>query len=160
MNDRLQQFLSAENLTQAQFADSINVAKASISHILAGRNKPGYEFIVNMMKAYPDLNIEWMLTGKGKMYRSANQGSVARAQDSPSGNDEDAPIELGLFSDSIPPISSSQEQDKSGQEDTQLQNIEISPETDTSGNIRQQTIRQRKAVKIIIFYDDGTFQEF
>ena len=121
MNDRLQQFLSAENLTQAQFADSINVAKASISHILAGRNKPGYEFIVNMMKAYPDLNIEWMLTGKGKMYRSANQGSVARAQDSPSGNDEDAPIELGLFSDSIPPISSSQEQDRSGQEDTQLQ---------------------------------------
>ena len=45
MNIRLQQFLSAENLSQAQFADIIGVARASVSHIIAGRNKPGFDFI-------------------------------------------------------------------------------------------------------------------
>ena len=70
MNDRLQQFLAAENINQAQFADSIGVARASVSHILAGRNKPGYDFLLNMMRRYPELNIEWLLSGTGKMYKS------------------------------------------------------------------------------------------
>ena len=48
MNTRLQQFLSAENISQSQFADTIGVARASVSHILAGRNKPGFDFLVGM----------------------------------------------------------------------------------------------------------------
>lgn len=72
MKDRLLQFLSAENISQAQFADSIGVARASISHIIAGRNKPGFDFIENTMKRYPALNIEWLINGTGKMYK-ANQ---------------------------------------------------------------------------------------
>lgn len=70
MKQRLEQFLSAENITKAQFADNIKVARAAVSHIIAGRNNPGYEFIVNTMSAYPQLNIEWLLTGEGKMYKS------------------------------------------------------------------------------------------
>ena len=72
MNTRLQQFLAAENITRSQFADTINVARASVSHILAGRNKPGWDFITSMMKHYPNLNIEWLLSGTGKMYKTAS----------------------------------------------------------------------------------------
>ena len=71
MNSRLLQFLNAENITQAQFASSIGVARASISHIISGRNKPSYEFISAMMKQYPQLNPEWLILGKGRMYNSA-----------------------------------------------------------------------------------------
>ena len=70
MNNRLQQFLAAENISQSQFADTINVARASVSHILAGRNKPGWDFLNNMMRHYPNLNIEWLLNGTGKMYKT------------------------------------------------------------------------------------------
>ncbi len=76
MNVRLQQFLSAENISQAQFADSIGVARASVSHILAGRNKPGWDFITATMRRYPDLNIEWLLDGRGKMYRTASERAL------------------------------------------------------------------------------------
>lgn len=71
MNRRLLQFLQAENLTQTQFADTLSVARGSVSHILAGRNKPGYDFMESLMLHYPALNIEWLLTGKGKMYKEA-----------------------------------------------------------------------------------------
>lgn len=71
MNKRLLIFLQAENITQAQFADTLNVARGSVSHILSGRNKPGYDFLESLALHYPSLNIDWLLTGKGPMSKDA-----------------------------------------------------------------------------------------
>lgn len=71
MNRRLLQFLQAENITQTQLADTLSVARGSVSHILAGRNKPGYDFLESLLLHYPSLNLAWLLTGKGRMYREA-----------------------------------------------------------------------------------------
>lgn len=70
MNKRLERFLAAENISQAKFADTINVARASVSHILSGRNKPGFDFIESMAAEYPNLDVEWLITGRGKMYKN------------------------------------------------------------------------------------------
>ena len=70
MNRRLLQFLQAENITQAQLADTLSVARGSVSHILAGRNKPGYDFLESLLLHYPSLNLDWLMTGRGKMYRT------------------------------------------------------------------------------------------
>ncbi|MBR4775589.1 MAG: helix-turn-helix transcriptional regulator [Bacteroidales bacterium] len=69
MNRRLLQFLQAENITQAQLADTLSVARGSVSHILAGRNRPGYDFLESLLLHYPSLNLDWLMTGRGKMYR-------------------------------------------------------------------------------------------
>lgn len=89
MNKRLLQFLAAENITQTQLAETLDVAKASVSNILAGRNRPGYDFIESLMLHYPSLNIEWLITGKGRMYRS--EGDSALPEDG----------SAGLFSSSV-----------------------------------------------------------
>ena len=68
--------MQAENLTQTQFADTLSVARGSVSHILSGRNKPGYDFLESLMLHYPALNLEWLLTGRGKMYKEpSSEGS-------------------------------------------------------------------------------------
>lgn len=77
MNRRLLQFLQAENLTQTQFADTLSVARGSVSHILSGRNKPGYDFLESLMLHYPNLNLEWLLTGRGRMYRELDPESAS-----------------------------------------------------------------------------------
>lgn len=77
MNRRLLQFLQAENLTQTQFADTLSVARGSVSHILSGRNKPGYDFLESLMLHYPNLNLEWLLTGRGRMYRETGPESAS-----------------------------------------------------------------------------------
>ena len=69
MDKRLQQFLDAENISQAQLADTLGVARASISHILSGRNRPGFDFLEGMALHYPGINLDWLLTGKGRMYK-------------------------------------------------------------------------------------------
>jgi len=84
MNKRLLQFITAENISQSQFADNIGVARASVSHIIAGRNKPGFDFVEKMACAFPALNIEWLITGRGKMYKSA----LGEQPQKPSTNDD------------------------------------------------------------------------
>ena len=75
MDKRLQQFLDAENISQAQLADTLGVARAGISHILSGRNKPGFDFLEAMALHYPQISMDWLLTGKGRMYKEASVSS-------------------------------------------------------------------------------------
>ncbi|MBR1406199.1 MAG: helix-turn-helix transcriptional regulator [Bacteroidales bacterium] len=143
MNNRLEQFLSAENISQAEFADTIGVARASVSHILAGRNKPSYDFLTGMMQHYPRLNMEWLLAGKGKMYKepSAYPAPVP---------DETAP---DLFS--IPPREEPIPMPPAALDaDPAATEMKVSPEITP-----QKADNQRKITKIIVFFDDNTFQE-
>lgn len=79
MNQRLQQFLAAENISQAQLADSLGVARANISHIISGRNKPGFDFLESISLRYPSLNLDWLVTGRGKMYRNLPSDNAGNA---------------------------------------------------------------------------------
>lgn len=146
MNKRLQQFIHAENISQSQFADSIGVARASISHILAGRNKPGFDFIENLAKRYPALNIEWLITGKGKMYKS---GAISDSQ-------EDMP----LFSDEQ--IIETQEIEPVLQFEPQIEQPEpVSPVVKEKPKKPALPVAEEKKIsKIIVFYSDFTFEEF
>jgi len=140
MNDRLKQFLLAENITQAQFADNLNVVRASVSHVLSGRNKPGFDFIKAIMLKYPRLNIEWLIFGKGKMYKDS---PVAAEEQLFPDYEIDPPLRI---TESLP-------------ETEPEESVQASNEFNTSDNTPQAIIRQRKVSKIIIMFDDGTFQE-
>ena len=146
MNRRLQQFLSAENLTQSQLADTIGVARASISHILAGRNKPGFDFIESMARHFPELSLEWLITGRGRMYNGTKTAP-------------DAPVEPisppsplagnGLFSE-LP------------KEPETLSATPLSAKNtsfDDLSNRLQNVTNQRSISKVIVFYTNGSYQE-
>lgn len=72
MNKRLQQFLELENLSPARLADLLGVQRSGMSHILSGRNKPGFDFIQKLLNKFPDLSADWFITGKGKPYKERN----------------------------------------------------------------------------------------
>ena len=126
MDQRLLQFLKAENITQSQFADNLGIAKASVSHLLAGRNKPSFEMIEKIAAVYPALSLEWLITGSGRMYKS--------------GNGENSP-------------------------ENAYEILDLEPETDSQPKVstlskRTQRLKgQRNISKIVVFFDDGTFQE-
>ena len=79
MDKRLQQFLDAENISQAQLADTLGVARAGISHILSGRNRPGFDFLEAMALRFPQISMDWLLTGKGRMYKDSIQDTSPQA---------------------------------------------------------------------------------
>ena len=152
MNTRLKQFLAAENISQAYFADTINVVRASVSHVLAGRNNPSYDFIKAIMDNYPRLNIEWLILGQGKMYKDP----PALPTQDPAQQDE--PGAGLLFTDEteeLIPI----DPDIPLQVDTSRPNIASSDEMNTLGAQSQMPTKQRKVSRIIVLFDDGTYQE-
>ena len=63
--NRLKKILENHQLTASLFADKIGVQRSSISHILSGRNKPSLDFILKVTKAFSDVDIYWLLNGKG-----------------------------------------------------------------------------------------------
>ena len=68
MNNRIQLILKTKDISASKFADEIGVQRSSISHILSGRNNPSLDFIQKILKRFPDINSDWILTGKGSMY--------------------------------------------------------------------------------------------
>lgn len=151
MNTRLKQFLAAENITQAQFADTIKVVRASVSHVLSGRNNPGYDFIKAIMTAYPLLNVEWLMLGKGRMYKDGSRSET----------------ETGLLFDEMdntdipesPVIVRPQESITAPADIEVHENIASTTAIDTLTKNTQNIVRQRKISKIVVLFDDGTFEE-
>lgn len=82
MNNRIQQFIDAERLTPAKLADALGVQRSNISHILGGRNKPGFDFIEKMLKTFPQINPDWLILGKGNIYREAYAPSLFSEENS------------------------------------------------------------------------------
>jgi len=139
MKERILEFLKRENKTSAQFAEEIHVQPSGISHILSGRNKPSLDFVVKMLERYPFLSTEWLMFGKGSMYKE--------------------PKMADLFTDiemlqTVKPKDISQEiHDKLPSESTQGKDIKetISEKSQTDPS---------DVIKIVWFYTDSSFEEF
>jgi transcriptional regulator with XRE-family HTH domain len=155
MNTRLKQFLAAENISQSQFADTIKVVRASVSHVLSGRNNPSYEFIRAIMLSYPNLNMEWLLVGKGRMYKESTSALPA-AEPIPTMSD----LLFGEYEIDEPnEETTAPESPIDVQVNTQEPSAQSLSNINTSNNNTQSPIKQRKVSKIIIMYDDGSYQE-
>ncbi len=58
---RLKLMLNYYEISAAQLADKVEVQRSSISHILSGRNKPSLEFVLKILKAFPEVELYWLL---------------------------------------------------------------------------------------------------
>jgi transcriptional regulator with XRE-family HTH domain len=145
MQNRLQQFLQAENITPARFADQIGIQRSGVSHILSGRNKPGFDFIEKMLRCYPSLNAEWIITGKGKMYKEIRTASLFdEVSATPPATTLTAP-------------SADQDSDESATEHlTEKQDLNTIDITKYIAESKQSV----KIAKVVLFYSDNTFIEY
>ncbi len=63
---RLEKIIDYYDLSAAAFADQIEVGRSSISHILSGRNKPSLDFVMKVISHFPEVELYWLLNGKGE----------------------------------------------------------------------------------------------
>lgn len=62
---RLKKIFDYYELSASSFADKIDVGRASISHILSGRNKPSLDFVMKVVSTFDEVDLYWLLNGKG-----------------------------------------------------------------------------------------------
>ena len=72
IDKRLRLLLENERLTSSQFAKIVGYMPSSISHILSGRNKPGFDFIQEILKKFDTINPDWLILGRGEIYKTTD----------------------------------------------------------------------------------------
>jgi len=144
MKDRILAFLQNENKSYAQFAEEIGVQPSGISHILSGRNNPSLDFVIKMLHRYPSLSSEWLLFGRGSMYKSEYQATLFEEESSIATPGQVPDEEASYQPDEH---ENKQMQVETGR-DEEYQSVETS---DKEG---------RKLVRVLFFYSDKTFSEY
>lgn len=149
MNERLKQFLTMEGLSPARFADVMGIQRSGISHLLSGRNKPSFEFLEKMLNAYPDINPEWLILGKGRPYKSERP-----IPEDPENND--------LFTEVPEPSTAENTIEDAEKQFVEEQNPLIqrreNPKFDLPAE-RTPVKNGKKIDRIIVFFTDGTYEE-
>ena len=136
IKERIEKLLKEEGITSSKFADEIGTQRSSISHILSGRNKPGLEIIQKILSRYRNLNSEWLITGRGDIYKTDRLSTDNKADEPLS----DKGVENNVAS--TLPFHNLQDNEK-------VVNIEEIQENDA-----------KKIDKIVVFYTDNSFEEY
>lgn len=71
---RIATLIESLGMKTADFADKVGIQKSAVSHLIGGRNKPSFEVIGSMLQAFPELNPDWLILGKGDMWRKVETG--------------------------------------------------------------------------------------
>jgi transcriptional regulator with XRE-family HTH domain len=135
MEARIQRLIGSENLSPTKFADIIGVQRSAISHILSGRNKPSFDLIQKILSKFPRVSSEWLLMGRGEMYKTTIQQRLFDTDMKPS----------------VPTESKNEVKSAVIHDNTLNTSISKVPEI----QINESTIE-----RIIIFYRDKSFKEY
>lgn len=130
---RLNQIMEHYDLTAAAFADKIEVGRSSISHLLSGRNKPSLDFVLKVIQQFPEVELYWLLNGKGTFPATAPEKSPSAPAEQPS-------------------LAPSSKQPDLFSEET------AAPKSSFEGESR--VAPGRKVAKVILFYEDGSFEVY
>ena len=67
-------------MNQQNFAQFLGMAPATLSSILSERTKPTLNTIEAIKNKFPNINIDWLMFGKGSMFLDENPGSQTQAR--------------------------------------------------------------------------------
>ncbi len=62
--DRLEKFIATEKLSKSAFAQKIGIQRSTLAHFFSGRNKPSSDFFLKIKESYPELDLNWLISGK------------------------------------------------------------------------------------------------
>lgn len=67
VTDRLQQYLSFRKLSPYTFERTCGIANGYLKKQMKGKGSIGSDIVERITTQYKDLNVTWLLTGKGQM---------------------------------------------------------------------------------------------
>ena len=147
---RLEILLDYYSISASVFADKIGVQRSSLSHLLSGRNKPSLDFILKIIEVFPDVDLYWILNGKGTFPKSEDKIGT--------NNETPTPLNtIGIIENKIEEVpnlfSGKIEAPKNAIDENfvnNFSNTQISPNQKNESEID----------RIVVFYKNGTFKNY
>lgn len=128
---RLKIIIEYYDISAAVLAEKMDVQRSSISHVLSGRNKPSLDFVMKILKAFPEVELYWLLNGDGEFPKDKNTNKVHLTSS---------------------PITEQQTKVASAPIDTSTQKPE--------NEIKIEHMNESSIERIVIFYKDGSFKHY
>lgn len=174
MTERIRKIMEDAQMTQQEFAAKLGISPASLSGILNGRSEPTRKHAEAIHRAFPQINVNWLMFGEGEMFNSPSSASTT--DNTPSEASEAVPEanQSLLFGES-----DVQSTTPSSLFDTGASTSSPSPATDRkvhvygsrrdyqqrpASNIPNMGINfdkdERKIKEIRVFYSNGTYESF
>lgn len=138
MKEKIEFLLRNKGLTSTQLARMLEIQPSGISHILSGRNKPSFDLVVKILRAFPDIDPDWLLLDGEQIFRTGESAPSSSADIAPA-------AEVSLFDST--------------------KNIEISEGLGEQKNEQapiflNRSLQQKAVKRVIILYADNTFESF
>ena len=167
--ERIELLMKCYDLSPSQFADRAGIQRASVSHIISGRNKPSLEVMLKIYEAFPGLDMKWLMTGVGDApTRQANEPAVTASQESLFAEQDAVPhVESSLFAAPAEPVLPTAIPEEPKPRRTALQQPvrertvpEARPRRQQGARLAQMAAMQpdKKIKEIRIYYSDGTYE--
>lgn len=150
--ERIELIMRCYNLTSTQFADKTGIQRASVSHILSGRNKPSLEVMLKIYDSFPGLDMKWLMTGDGVAPSAVTQPALFD-----SGAEQVVAPRQDTLSFVSQPDTQIVEKEKPVQ--PRKPQAERAPRHSAVQATKQPELQQVRRIKEIrIFYTDGTYE--
>ena len=170
---RLKKFLDHAGISNSQFADTCVIPRPTLSQLLNGRNKKvSDEVIAKIHRAYPTLNIMWLLFGDGEMLMNGSAAVADGSDMAPKGGaDGELVDDLGQRAISFddddssgyrPAAKATQATQRMATPTTVNEAIQSIMRSNQAGRVPRGAASPdaRRVVNIMVFYSDGRFEEF
>lgn len=163
MQERLRRLMKAEAINSSRLAEILGIQSSGISHILSGRNNPSFDFVVKILNRFPQVNPDWLITGKGPMYRD----SVKNATSQPDSMVSDTVPERAPLADTVSPVAESSVKDEVSDfgipipDMSGAQNSVLADTDDARKFVSSVSEHSSKNVeRVVVMYSDGTFDNY
>ncbi|MBO7280862.1 MAG: helix-turn-helix transcriptional regulator [Bacteroidaceae bacterium] len=167
--ERIEFIMNGYGLSSSQFADKTGIPRASVSHILSGRNKPSLEVLQKVAAVFPEIDIQWLMLGVGQ---KPDFSQVAMGESSQTPNEETVTVEeANLFMQYNEPVVRQQakqpviqpviQPERQRSEDSRQQKVVSKAPQQAQRRVPQQrnNVEQVRRIKEIrVFYSDGTYE--
>jgi len=89
ISDRFVLFLREKKISQKKFCAATGFAEKNLSNFINGTVKsPRINIITALVKHFPELNLNWLLLGKGQMLHNTNAPTLPHQKSTPADEDQ------------------------------------------------------------------------
>ena len=146
MIDRVKQVMKEKKLSATQFSEEVGIQRSALSHVLSGRNKPSLDFMMKIKNKYPEIELNWLLLGKGKMNVDIRE---IKSEDKKNA-EKDVQSEIDFLKET--------EAGESVVEEIRSSGVSRALGSTKYGSIQQENFKNIKY--ILLMYSDDTFKTF
>ena len=142
MKEKLEFLLRTKSLTATTLARLLEIQPSGISHILSGRNKPSFDLVVKILRAFPDINPDWLILDDERVYRD----EVPSSSTAPTISHETERLRGTSLSAAVENSASMERNEEQKNEQSF-----IFPSADKSG---------KSVERVIVLYSDKSFESY